>query len=335
MPKIDGRDKGNKGKGKSAEPELVPTSELEYEPDEPLADLQSQSAETPEPRSARKAQRANGRPRPPLRDEAGKPSDGDDASAAAAAFAAAASAASAPPAATSAPSPVPAPAPADPPTSPLPPVDDEIEEPPEPSALSYARTMAVSAPAYGVHDIDVDDVRDIDEPAGRGAGGAYRTDGAYSTDETSIASVTGSIERHGRRSSKRRGLGLMVTGGCAGIAVVGFLVFGSGGGGAGSTSGGVVSTSGVKTTAAQVVSISDAPTTGASDGPSTSPTASATTTSASPSPSHTPTHTASSTPTTSPSSPGSTSPTTTTSATHTAKPSTSPTATKTTCWLFC
>lgn len=49
-------------------------------------------------------------------------------------------------------------------------------------------------------------------------------------------------EHHGRRGSRRRGLGLMVTGGCAGVAVVGFLVLG--GGGSGKSAGVAVKSSG-------------------------------------------------------------------------------------------
>lgn len=59
-------------------------------------------------------------------------------------------------------------------------------------------------------------------------------------DTSSFDLATG--EHRGRRGSRRRGLGLMVTGGCAGVAVVAFLVLG--GGGSGKPAGVVVKNSG-------------------------------------------------------------------------------------------
>ena len=50
----------------------------------------------------------------------------------------------------------------------------------------------------------------------------------FPKDESGSYDSTGE-RRSGRRGQRRRGVGLMVTGGCAGIAVVGFLIFGSGG----------------------------------------------------------------------------------------------------------
>lgn len=138
----------------------------------------------------------------------------------------------------------------------------------------------------------------------------------------------GANDHRGRRGPSRRGLGLMVTGGCAGIAVVGFLVFGNSGGPAAPTTT-VVTTSAVHSSAGGTISIPAAPSTSAA------PTTTSASPSLSPSRSKSPTHTASTThaaPSSSsapPSSTASPSPT----ATRTSKPA--PSTTTPTCWLFC
>lgn len=90
---------------------------------------------------------------------------------------------------------------------PFPPFPGAHTELPEPTAVF----TATSAGAHGVP-------------------GAHRVPGAHGVpDEEEPPFGTASDEHYGRRRPRRRGLGLMVTGGCAGIAIVGFLVLGAGG----------------------------------------------------------------------------------------------------------
>ena len=144
-----------------------------------------------------------------------------------------------------------------------------------------------------------------------------------------------------RRGEKRHGIGLMLTGGFAGIIVVAFLLYGNAGGGsdgapagnvvaAGPTGSSTASTASLTVPAsatgpassAQATSASASPTHTASASPSKSSTPEQTTTSAAPDPSAT----ATATRTTASAAP--------TSASPSAKPS--PSSTKSSCWLiFC
>ena len=140
---------------------------------------------------------------------------------------------------------------------------------------------------------------------------------------------SGSEHRSARRGQRRRGVRLMVTGGCAGIAVVGFLIFGGGGAhGPAPVAATRTSAAPPHTSAAPTPSSVNLGTASLSPSPSAS---SAAPTSASPSPSPTRT-TVSKAPTTSQPPPSSAAPTSakpSASASHTAKPSSSPP-----CFLF-
>lgn len=136
-------------------------------------------------------------------------------------------------------------------------------------------------------------------------------------------------ESHGR-GRRRRGLGLIVTGGCAGIAVAGFLVLNGGGSGGQAAVGGTASHS-AKPSAGSTASTLNFGTASFSASLTASASPSST-----PSASHAPTHT---TPAQAPS----TQPAPTTSAPSSSKPSVppsqstspTPTGTKTFCLLFC
>lgn len=184
-------------------------------------------------------------------------------------------------------------------------------------AASHTKATALPSPAVS-HARALDTPFDDADDAAQDALDAQDADEDYGADD-----------HRGRRAPRRRGLGLMVTGGCAGIAVVGFLVFGNSGGPAPTTTTVVTTSAAVHHSAGGTVSIPAAPSTSAAP----------TTTSASPSPSpsksKSPTHAPSTTkpaPTKStapPSSTASASPT----ATRTTKPA--PSSTAPTCWLFC
>jgi hypothetical protein len=200
----------------------------------------------------------------------------------------------------------------------------DLDQQPEPefeTAVEREEPAPVPAPSYA--------------PAGPAAPTlmhAASSPGDRDDDTSSFDLVTD--EHHGRRGSRRRGLGLMVTGGCAGVAVVGFLVLG--GGGSGSPAGVAVKSSGT-------VSVVGSPGATGSAGSGqnlgtasfVAPTASSAPPSASSAPA-TATHTASAAPSTesapTTTAPTSTKPTASASRSHSAPPA-SPS--KTFCLLFC
>ena len=147
-------------------------------------------------------------------------------------------------------------------------------------------------------------------------------------DTSSFDLVTG--EHRGGRGSRRRGLGLLVTGGCAGVAIVGFLVLG--GGGSGKAAGVAVRNSGT-------VSVVDSPagtgtgTAGSGQNLGTASFAAPTESSAPPSTSAsaTATHTVSKAPSTQ-SAPTTTTPTSSTPTPSMSRPRSTPTKT---CYLLC
>ena len=134
-------------------------------------------------------------------------------------------------------------------------------------------------------------------------------------------------DHRGRRAPKRRGFGLIVSGGCAGIAVAGFLVFGTGGGGGPAASTTSTATSAHRS-AGGTISMPAAPSSSLGDaGLTTSASASA---SVSPSASKSPSHA----PSSSPAAPSTSSaPSVSVSPTQTHTKS-SPTSTATGCFLF-
>jgi hypothetical protein len=220
----------------------------------------------------------------------------------------------------------------------MPSVDDD-----EQSVTSHARLPVPEAEPYE---------GDLVTGPQEGAGRARPSDlprppvvsDAYSTREMSAAkSDEDRRSRAERRGEKRHGIGLMLTGGFAGIIVVAFLLYGNAGGGSeGAPAGNVVAVGRTHTSTASAVSL-------AVTISATGPASSAAATSASASPTHTasasPSPSRSSTPeqTTSSAAPDrsatatatrTTASASPTSASPTAKPS--PSSTKSSCWLiFC
>jgi hypothetical protein len=117
---------------------------------------------------------------------------------------------------------------------------------PRPTVVSDAAdegTHAGSSHAHGALDED---------------GGAHAGDG--DTAEQPAVDVYGMEDergsRSGGRSDKRRGIGLMLTGGFAGMAVIGFLIFGNTSGGSGAPAGNAVAVSSTSTAQELTVTIS-------------------------------------------------------------------------------
>jgi hypothetical protein len=306
MPRIEGDDLDL---DQPLEPERAPASELEYEPNEPLAEAQPTGE--PELRAARRAQPPRAKPRPTLRDEDGAvagSADGDDRGSRGGEWTDTPEKAKAAAAASAAPTEV------------VPNPTSHARSATPPPATSHARNTA-PLPAATSHARTPDPAPTVQED-----------------EEASANAYAANGEHRGRRNSKRRGLGLVVTGGCAGIAVVGFLVFGSSGGTntAGTANSGVVSSSSGRTTPAPVISVSVAPATSVTNVDfSASSTASATASSASPSASPTATHTESTAPTSTPSTGNSTTASAAPTQTRTVKPTPTPSASSTCWWIFC
>jgi hypothetical protein len=225
----------------------------------------------------------------------------------------------------------------------------QLEDPDESGSISPKPDDAARTVAHGVLEEQPPGLappharpKPVAVPVSRASsptGGAHASDAssqADEEDEPGPAHAAAGGARRGERGQRRHGLGLVLTGGFAGIAVVGFLLFGNTGGKtAGAPTGHTVatSTSSATSSVGSALTVSSDPSASFGETPSSSPSPSASASSTSPSPSASATHSASHSPSapSSSSAPPSASPT----PTHTTRPT--PSATDSTkCFLiFC